>query len=115
MVRRNWRERLKTMNGSAKFFKWVAGGLAILILVLVQIGISDVKEDIKQNTDSSGANSKRIDSLSMQMSRHLFKHDADRAELILQVAAIAEKLNVPVVVDTATAKRDAAAPEDSSR
>lgn len=104
---------MATLNGSAKFFKWIAGGLAVLLLVFIQFGLADIKHDINNNTDSVSANSVRIDSLSAQVSRHLDRHDVDRAELILQMAAIAEKLKVPVVVDTVAANKDKAAAKDS--
>jgi len=101
------------VNGNGKFFKWVAGGLALLVLVLIQVGLGDIRTDIQarqedsvKNRDAVIHNSARIDSLSMQLNRHYDRHETDQAKMTLQVAAIAKALNVPVVVDTTRARKD---------
>jgi len=95
------------VNGNGKFFKWAAASLLSIVLVLISIGGAGMRSELNQRSEETAANrdtilsnARRIDSTNARIARHLDRHEVDQAKMMLQLAAIAEKLHVPVVVDT---------------
>ena len=80
-------------NGSAVgFFKWAAGLLALALMGVAGFAADGLQSDVQANTDSVA-----------NFERRLNGQEVAGAKRDLQLAAIANALQVPVVIDTSAA------------
>jgi hypothetical protein len=89
-------------NGNGVFFKWAAGGLAIACAGVVAFAANGAKDTMNLTAARVDTVDQRVDLIEGRMSRN----EVDQAKMMLQLAGIAKALDVPVVLDTARAKRD---------
>ena len=79
-------------NGNGRFFKWAAGGLAVLVMALGGFAGDQLQQKVENNTDSIAVVDKRMD-----------KQEVEQSKMVLQVAGIAQAVGAPVILDTARA------------
>ena len=89
-------------NGNGVFFKWAAGGMAVALAGVVAFAANGAVDTVKANTDTVVNYVKRVDTLEQRLNQS----EVGQAKMTLQIAEIAKALQVPVILDTLSARRD---------
>lgn len=79
-------------DGSGKYFKWTAGGLAVALMTLAGFAGDQVNMKVENNTDSITV-----------IERRMNVQEVEQSKMVLQVAGIAKAVGAPVILDTVRA------------